>query len=422
MIFRNCTNQCQSEVGSTPLRQVHVNSPVHASPPSDALHRSKFWLSLALAAATSGTTVGQESLISLPPTPRAAVAAAIEPETATTPSRSTEIQIRALESATSAPVVTALATSPDGRFLAIAGDDHAIRILDSSSGEEVQVVIGHRDWIRALAFHTPGLGSAGRDPAAPATPLLYSAGDDGLVLEWTFVQPLQAREVVRLPFAVRTLDVSDDEQLLAIGGFSTDVLVWDLSNQELLQRLRCPSGDQRCVQFSPDGSRVLCGGRGGEITLWQPRSGQQLGKYTPHRGRVTAAVFSADGSQITSVGEDRRIVRWDLTTGRSLWDRELGRGKLQALCMLGEYSLAAAGSDNRIRIVDLASNNIVAELAGHWGTVAVLATCGNKLISGSFDTTVRIWDLEGVGEAGQPASAGLPVTVPVQMDTDWEIR
>jgi WD40 repeat protein len=324
---------------------------------------------------------------------------------------SREIQLKSLEQATSPPVVTALAASPDGQYLAIAGDDHAIRILQVASGEEVQVVIGHSDWIRCLAFRELDDGRA---------PVLYSAGDDGLVLEWTFVQPLQSRELIRLPFAVRSLAVSADHQLLAMGGFSNDVLVWDSVNDLLLRRLRCPSGDIQAIAFSNDSRRVACGGRGGEISLWDAQTGEQIVVRGTHSRRVTALGFSRDDLLLTSIGEDRRLVRCDWASGRVQTDIELGRSKLKSLCMLGEYMIAVAGSDNRIVLYEVASNSVIEELDGHMGTVAVLARCGNNLVSGSFDTTVRIWDLESVER--HPSSAGLPINTPVQMDSNWQIR
>lgn len=324
---------------------------------------------------------------------------------------SREIRLKSLDDATSAPVVTALAASPDGRFIAIAGDDHAIRILDANSGEEVQVVIGHSDWIRCLAFRSQADGET--------LPLLYSAGDDGRVLEWTYAQPLQSRELIRLPFAVRTLDISDDDQMLAIGGFSTDVLVWDLSSDLLAQRFRSESQSQNCVQFSPDGTHVACGDRSGMLTVWNVASGERVAAYELHRNGISALAFSRDGRHLTSAGADRRLVRLDLTTGRTLWERELGPSKLQALCVIDEQTVAAAGSDNRIRLYDIATDSVKVELEGHWGSVAVLAPFGSKLISGSFDTTVRIWDLKA---AGNQSSVGLPVLAPVQIDTGWQIR
>jgi len=325
-----------------------------------------------------------------------------------------EVQLKALDHETSPPVVTALAASHEGRFLAIAGDDHAIRVVDVQSGRELQAFMGHIDWVQSLVF-VQELGSP-----ATAAPLLYSAGDDGRVLEWKYEFPVRSREVIRVPYAVRSICVSADQKLLAIAGFSEEILIWDLASNTLRHRLSCDCSDQRCVRFSPDGSRILCGGRDGEVVVWETRSGALLASTKLHGGRIKTAGFSVDGTQVTSVGEDRQLVRFDIATAEILWRRELGNAKLHALCLVNDSLVAVAGSDNKIRLYDAIADGVVAELEGHTGTVAVLVPCGEFLASGSFDTTVRIWDLEAIGRAGATAR---PVNhAPLKMDTNLRVR
>jgi WD40 repeat protein len=278
----------------------------------------------------------------------------------------------------------------------------------------LQAFAGHIDWVQSLVFV--------QEAGAPATaaPLLYSAGDDGRVLEWKYEFPVRSREVIRVPYAVRSISVSADQKLLAIGGFSEEILIWDLATNTLRHRLNCDCSDQRCVRFSPDGSRVLCGGRDGEVVVWDTQTGSLLASAKLHGGRIKTAGFSVDGSRVTSVGEDRQVIRFDVATGEVVFRRELGKAKLHALCLVNDSLVAAAGSDNRIRLYDAIADGVVAELEGHTGTVAVLVPCGEFLASGSFDTTVRIWDLEAIGRGG---AAGHPVNrAPLKMDAELRIR
>ncbi len=321
---------------------------------------------------------------------------------------SRQIDLPRLKHVTSSPVVTALASSNDGRFLAVAGDDHAIRIIDAQTGETLHILEGHDDWIMALVFSSQ-------------TNALYSAGNDGRVLRWDYRFPVKPELITTVPHAVRSLSISSEQNLLAIGGFSDTVLLLDLAANEVKHRLECQSSDQRCVRFSPDGMNVLCGGRVGELLVWDSLTGELVAQFKEHRDRIRTAAFSSDGTRITSVAEDRQVVRYDLETSSVLSKHQLPGSKLMSLCMVNDELVAVAGADNSIHLYDAATNEVIAHLNGHLGTVAVMEPCGDLLASGSFDTTVRLWDLasieSGISSVGRPTSH-----TPMKMDSRLRIR
>ncbi len=318
-----------------------------------------------------------------------------------------EIRLAPLPEHDSAPVVTALAASHDGRFIAAAGDDHSIRIINVATGKTFSTLTGHTDWIQSLVFSSDSQE-------------LYSAGNDGRVLKWNHQYPISYVQVLQEDYAIRAITLSTEKNLLAVCGFTDQVLIWDLTTNRLKHRLSCESQDQRCVRFSPDGNRLLRGGRLGEICVWDTESGAEIAHYREHKRRVFTAAFSVDGTQVSSVGEDRRLVRFDIASGRSVMDIEIARGKLMSMCLINDQMVAAAGADNSIVLFDVSSGRTIAELKGHAGTVAVMIPCGEYLASGSFDTTVRIWNLERIGE--RRSDRGQPVSAPLKMDRSLQIR
>ncbi len=318
-----------------------------------------------------------------------------------------EIRLLPLTNQPSAPVVTALAASHDGRFIAAAGDDHAIRIIDVASGKTFSTLVGHTDWIQSLVFTSDSQH-------------LYSAGNDGRVLKWNHQYPVSSSEVLAFDYALRAITLSTDKGLLAAGGFSDKVIVWDLNHSRLRHQLDCDSQDQRCVRFSPDGTRLLRGGRLGEICVWDTETGAEMAHYREHNRRVFTAAFSADGSEVTSVGEDRRLVRFNLEKQTVTFEQEVAQGKLMSMCLINDNMVAAAGADNSIVLFDILAGESVAQLKGHTGTVAVMVPCGEFLASGSYDTTVRIWNLDRISQ--RRADFGKPVRAPMKMDTSLQIR
>ncbi len=100
-----------------------------------------------------------------------------------------------------------------------------------------------------------------------------------------------------------------------------------------------------------------------------------------------------------SVGEDRRLVGIELKTQSVQYQNDLGAGRLMAIERLAEDRYAVSGSDNTIRVVKpgtiepLETKALGVKLIGHDGTIAVLRASGDHLFSGSFDTTIRSWDI-----------------------------
>lgn len=322
--------------------------------------------------------------------------------------RSFEILMDPLPDRQSPPVVTALTASHDGKYLAAAGDDHAIRIIEVETGRTINTILAHDDWIQSVVF-------------ASDSQTLFSAGNDGRVLQWNNSFPVEEKLIIELPYAIRMLSVSTEKELLAMVGFSDEIIVWDLRNSEVKFRLPCDCADQRCVRFSPDGNHLLCGGRDGELRVWDIPTGRLIVDVHEHQGRLSTAAFNADGSRVTSVGDDRRLIQFDIAQQRVVLRREMAPSKLMSMCMVNNDLVAVAGADNSIHLYDALADQVVARLSGHVGTVAVMTPCGNLLASGSFDTTIRIWDLESIGQTN--LQYGKPVShAPIEMDAALRIR
>ena len=307
------------------------------------------------------------------------------------------IQLASLPPLVESPVVTAISVSPDGEYIAAAGDDHAIRIVDLKTGKTTATLTAHLDWVQSVEFSPSGLQ-------------LASCGNDGTLRIWSLGETPKLISTKSVPHALMTLAYLNDE-CLYLAGFSNHIYRHDLEQTELTVVHSCNCRDIRSLVTSPDRQWIAFGGRDGVLRLRRIDSMEQaLGTTNPvettkhsdgvdeyavplHSERIRSIEFSKDGNQIVSVGEDRRIVHFDLASRSIVLQTKIGGGKLLGLCQLEPHLFAIASSDNTIRIFNDKDQQVQAKLVGHDGSVGILRRTHQFLISGSFDTTIRIWDI-----------------------------
>lgn len=307
-----------------------------------------------------------------------------------------------------APVVSTVAIDPQGKLLVTAGDDHLARIWDARTGQLVARLVGHRDWVRAAAFRPDGA-------------ILATAGNDRAILLWDTTGIRPYRVLAEQVDGICALAFSPDGRLLAAGGFEGRVRLYDAATAELLHCLEAPARDIRALAFSPDGRHLAAAGRGGPIRIWNTAEGRPRLDLLGHRLRVNALAYCPEGTRLASAGDERTVKIFDTTTGRLLSALPPRPGKILSLVYWGPERIVVGASDNSVRVWDLATNKEMYLLAGHTGSVSALAwdARADLLISGSFDTTVRIWRLQPAAasvvsqpevhpEATQPASTLQP--------------
>ncbi|MEP4195696.1 MAG: TIR domain-containing protein, partial [Aliishimia sp.] len=152
--------------------------------------------------------------------------------------------------------VRSVAFSPDGRRIVSGAHDKTLRIWDTRSGDQLQVLRGHEDLVTSVAFSPDGS---------------------------------------------RIVSGSDDDTLR----------IWDARSGAQLQVLRGHEGSVTSVAFSPDGRRIVSGSRDDTLRIWDARSGDQMQVLQGHESSVYSVAFSLDGRRIVSGSNDNTLRIWD---------------------------------------------------------------------------------------------------------------
>jgi len=281
------------------------------------------------------------------------------------------------------PVISALAISPDSRFVASAGDDHRVRVWDTATLEMVHVLTGHNDWVRAVVYSADGRR-------------LYSAGDDHRIRVWTFKDDEVAQHILAVhPAAIYALALSPDGSQLAVVGFEDKVRIYDPIKGRLIHVLKCSCADQRAVVFSPDGAQLACAGRDGRLRLWKTADASLEREIQAHLQRIRALAYSPDGSQLATAGDGRHIRIWNAAGGEPLIAFGCRPGRVWSLTYGSPTQLIAGCTNDVISVWDVNERKEIFRLEGHQGAVVALDAhlAAGLLVSGSFDTTMRLWRL-----------------------------
>jgi len=208
--------------------------------------------------------------------------------------------------------------SPDGKWIATAGEDSTVRIW-KSTGEPGPILKGHTAAVRAVAWNADSQS-------------LASAGLDGTIRFWqTDGTPGIVIDGHNAP--VHTLDFSPDGKLLAAGDEKHLIRLWDL-NGTAGPVLKGHLGAITEVEWSRDGAWLATCDTGrvpvllGQtqeptIRLWTP-DGKPGPVLSGHSRSVNAVTWNPDSKKLVTAGEDRKVIVWD-TAGNQLEVVDQGR-------------------------------------------------------------------------------------------------
>jgi WD40 repeat protein len=235
----------------------------------------------------------------------------------------------------------ALACSPDGTVLAIAGDDGMVRLWRAGSDHLLRVLVGHAAGVSSVAW-------------------------------------------------------SPDGRYLASAGEDATIRLWDADTGQPLRILRGHTAAVVSVAWSPDGARLASAGRDTKVRLWDVRDGRQLPVTLSHPHEVLRVAWSPDGKKLASAGMDVAIHLWD-ASGNLL--HELQKDTFPYVFDLAWSSdgkvLASAGGDCRLRLWDGATGRLLSEVPTDPPVLALAwSRRGNRLATAAL-RAVQTWDAAG---------------------------
>ncbi len=290
-----------------------------------------------------------------------------------------------------------------------AGFGHGIAL--SASGESVAIASDSSIGVWNVAtgdtqFNFDNLGEASdRVPHRIAlnqdASLVAAQANDGIVHIWNVVS---GKEVSRFkperPQRVALTFRPGTEQILITSATFTDdgwagrVILWDVpSNAEVSSHSLAPPFYAQAAVLDTSGD-LMALSTGEAVELWSVASWQKTGSFRAKVKRNDALTFSPDAGLLIAGGTDGSVTAWDTASQSARFASPATGEAVYAITFLDSADrVALSGANSLIRLLDTKTGEVSANLRGHDGAVFTLASYENRLTSGSFDGTTKVWDL-----------------------------
>ena len=195
--------------------------------------------------------------------------------------------------------------------------------------------------------------------------------------------------------AVADVALSPNERMAASGGRDGEIILWNVSTGEIIDRLTGHTDRVTAVTFSPRGDTLLTGSVDGTARLWDVETGAEIRQYV-HPDAVLAITFSPGGRTLVT-GDNNGVVRlWDTVAGTVVKQFTGHTGPVNAVAYSPDSRMIVSGSmDRTVRLWHVATGVEMQQFRGHSDRVTTVAFHPNNrmLASGGSDDTIRLWSI-----------------------------
>lgn len=310
--------------------------------------------------------------------------------------------------------ISALAWSPDGRWLAAARSSE-VEILSAADRKPVATLGGHTGQVNDIGFSKDGL-------------LLFAAaGENGLLGEvrlWNTTDGTLKSTWNGHRDSIYAARLSPDGTLLATGSYDKQIKLWNLADGEELRTLSGHNDAVLGLAFHPKGKWLASASGDRTVKLWSVATGERLDTFSePAKDQYTVA-FSPDGRSVVAGGVDNKIRVWRMgATGKEgtnpiLYSRFAHEAPILKLVFSPDGRwLVSSSEDRTLKVWETESFTQIAllERQPDWAAALAVSPDSKQLAVGRMNGDLAVYSLAHLGEttavAASPLGEGLDGSV-----------
>jgi len=242
------------------------------------------------------------------------------------------------------PGTRAIQFDQGAKYLAAAGGDHLIRVVEIETRKIIKTFEGHENLIRGMAISNDGrtLYSCGFDgklnawqfPSASQSQLIYQsskelltlslcgsnqyllvAGADSIIRVYQTPSGSLVREIADHEAGINHLAASQSSEIAVSSDLDNRVLIWNyLSGKQLNQISLEPDSDViTTIKLIHEDQLLVIGTADGKISIFSVSNGNLvIPTWHAHQGRIIGMDFDPDSAKLFSLSSNGEIKTWSL--------------------------------------------------------------------------------------------------------------
>ncbi|NOQ74555.1 MAG: hypothetical protein GQ574_21265 [Crocinitomix sp.] len=280
------------------------------------------------------------------------------------------------------PLVCNSDISADGKYIAYGFNDDKLRIFNTEKGEFE---------FESRAYDTK-LVSLAIDRIEPIVYVSTHAGDV-IIFNYQTKKVVDKEVIANSVFNTQCVQSHPNGEIVVLANHDL-ITFYDYKRKQILKEFDSRIKRIENMAYDPTGHYLAVAPRDElELKIWD----LTLNRVVRSVPGFFPCEFTPDGKSIVAMTNQINLGLFDVETGKKIKTFDTGYELIQTVAVSNDgKKLTGAGYQNKVKVWDIESTKMVAELEGHEGGILGLDFHPTKpwVVSGSLDQTARVWNYE----------------------------